>query len=283
MTVRIVTDSTCDLPAEITKSLKICVVPLYVRIGNHDFLDGIDISREEFYEKLLFYEDYPTTAVPSPAKIRSLYQTLYDEGATEILSIHISVSLSGVMDIAQSAAQDTSFITVTVLDSQSLSMGTGFLVQKAAQLAQEGRSVKEILPILEDQIKRTHVWAALDSMKYLRKSGRMNRFVSTIGDLLQIKPILKMHQGISGIEKERTKKNAIQHLINKIELLNPFEKLALLYSGSRGQLQLLQSRITGLFPEKEILYGIVNPVLGAHLGSEVLGFACVQKEKQEPI
>ncbi len=283
MTVRIVTDSTCDLPAEITKSLKICVVPLYVRIGNHDFLDGIDISREEFYEKLLFYEDYPTTAVPSPAKIRSLYQTLYDEGATEILSIHISASLSGVMDIAQSAAQDTSFITVTVLDSQSLSMGTGFLVQKAAQLAQEGRSVKEILPILEDQIKRTHVWAALDSMKYLRKSGRMNRFVSTIGDLLQIKPILKMHQGISGIEKERTKKNAIQHLINKIELLNPFEKLALLYSGSRGQLQLLQSRITGLFPEKEILYGIVNPVLGAHLGSEVLGFACVQKEKQEPI
>jgi len=187
------------------------------------------------------------------------------------------------MDIAQSAAQDTSFITVTVLDSQSLSMGTGFLVQKAAQLAQEGRSVKEILPILEDQIKRTHVWAALDSMKYLRKSGRMNRFVSTIGDLLQIKPILKMHQGISGIEKERTKKNAIQHLINKIELLNPFEKLALLYSGSRGQLQLLQSHITGLFPEKEILYGIVNPVLGAHLGSEVLGFACVQKEKQEPI
>jgi len=283
MTVRIVTDSTCDLPAEITKSLKICVVPLYVRIGNHDFLDGIDISREEFYEKLLFYEDYPTTAVPSPAKIRSLYQTLYDEGATEILSIHISASLSGVMDIAQSAAQDTSFITVTVLDSQSLSMGTGFLVQKAAQLAQEGRSVKEILPILEDQIKRTHVWAALDSMKYLRKSGRMNRFVSTIGDLLQIKPILKMHQGISGIEKERTKKNAIQHLINKIELLNPFEKLALLYSGSRGQLQLLQSHITGLFPEKEILYGIVNPVLGAHLGSEVLGFACVQKEKQEPI
>ncbi|GAP40461.1 DegV family protein [Flexilinea flocculi] len=278
MTVRIVTDSTCDLPVEIIKSLKICVVPLYVRIGNHDFLDGIDISREEFYEKMLFYEDYPTTAVPSPTKFRSLYQTLYDEGASEVLSIHISTSLSGVMDIAQSAAKDTLVVPVTVLDSQSLSMGTGFLVQKAAQLAQEGRTVKEILPVLEDQIQRTHVWAALDSMKYLRKSGRMNRFVSTIGDLLQIKPILKMHQGISGIEKQRTKKNAIQHLIYKIESLNPFEKLALLYSGSRDQLQLLQSRVTGLFPEKEILFGIVNPVLGAHLGSGVLGFACVQKE-----
>lgn len=279
MPVRILTDSTCDLPAEIIKKMGICVVALYIRVGNRDFLDGIDLSRQEFYERLPYFTTYPTTAVPSPMNIRSLYNSLADEGATEVLSIHISSTLSGVMDVARSAAADTTTLPVTVLDSQSLSMGTGFLVQKAAELAMEGLRVDEILPVLEDQIKRTHVWAALNTLKYLKKSGRMNGIVSTIGDFLQIKPILKMHNGISDVEKEKTNKKAIKRLIEKLEFFSPFEKLALLHSGAIDQVHAIQEKIIDILPEKKIIIGIVNPVLGAHLGPGIVGFACVKKEE----
>ncbi len=191
MTVRILTDSTCDLPGRITSKLGIRVIPLYIHVGNQDFLDGIEMTREDFYEQLPGFSSHPTTAVPSLLKFRALYDSLADEGASEVISIHISESLSATVNVAHTAAAETKSVPVTVLDSRQLSLGTGFLAETAAELAAAGKTVKEILPVLEDQIKRTHVWAALDTLQFLRRSGRMNGVVSTIGELIQIKPILK--------------------------------------------------------------------------------------------
>ncbi len=179
------------------------------------------MARAEFYEKLPTFPDHPTTAVPSPLKFRAMYDALAEEGASEVLSIHISTSLSAIMNVAQTAAAETTSVPVTVFDSRQLSLGTGFLVQTAAELAQAGHSVKEILVVLENQIKRTHVWAALDTLEFLRRSGRMNSVVSTIGKLLQIKPILKMYEGVSGVERVRTRKNAINRLVDTVENLQP--------------------------------------------------------------
>jgi DegV family protein with EDD domain len=277
MTVRIVTDSTCDLPASIIFKLGIRVVPLYIQVGNREYLDGIDITRDEFYKRLPTFPEHPTTAVPSSLKFHSLYDALLDEGASEILSIHISSTLSAIVNVARTAAAETSSVPVTVLDSRQLSLGTGFLVQTAAELAQAGKSVKEILVTLESQIKRTHVWAALDTLKYLRRSGRMNPMISTIGELIQIKPILKMYDGVSGVERVRTRKKAHHRLTQMLHSFSPFEKLAFLHANAAEHALALKSEVQNLLPDSDSWIEVINPVLGTHLGPGVVGFACVTK------
>ena len=147
MSVRIVTDSTCDLPPQTIARYGIRVLPLYINVGEQSFLDGVDITRAEFYEKLPTFPVHPKTAVPSPAKFRALYDALVGEGATVILSIHVSVALSAVVDVARVAAQETTSVPVMVFDSQQLSLGTGFLVETAAQMATAGRAATEIVPL----------------------------------------------------------------------------------------------------------------------------------------
>jgi DegV family protein with EDD domain len=278
MTVRILTDSTCDLPAEVINRLGIYVLPLYIHIGNRDFLDGIDISREEFYKNLPSYPIHPTTAVPSPTKFAVMYDALAGEGATEILSIHISSSLSAIPNVAQTAAKETTSVPVTVLDSRQLSLGTGFLVQTAAELAKLGKSVAEILPVLEDQIKRTYVAAGLDTLKFLRRSGRMNRVISTIGELIQLKPILKMEDGVSGVEKVRTRQKAIARMVEMIKTHSPFEKLAFLHSTAFESMHRFMEEVREYFPKDEIYTETINPVIGAHIGPGVVGFAGVSNK-----
>jgi len=278
MSVRIVTDSTCDLPSNVIEEYGIRVIPLHIHVGMDDYLDGIDISREVFYKNLPSFREQPTTAVPSPQKFRAIFNSLADEGADEVLSIHISHTLSAIVDVARTAANETTTAAVTVFDSQQLSLGTGFLVLKAAELARAGYSVKEILPILEDQIKRTHVWAALDTLEFLRRSGRMNRVVSTIGELLKLKPILKMHAGISGVEKVRTQKKAIERLREMLLKYSPFDRIAFLHSGAVEQANYLKSEISNLLPNSDTWLEVINPVLGAHIGPGVVGFACITKE-----
>lgn len=278
MSVRILTDSTCDLPAEIISQLGITVIPLYIHVNNQDLADGIDISREAFYQKLPHFSQHPSTAVPSPAKFHAIYDALAEEGASEILSIHISETLSAAVNVARTAAAETTSVPVTVFDSRQLSLGMGFLVQTAAQMALAGKSVSEILPVLEDQIQRTHVWAALDTLHFLRRSGRMNGVISTIGDLLQIKPILKMYAGVSGVERVRTHRVAQARLLEMLVKLSPFERIGFLHSGTLEQALELRDKVRHLLPEKETLFEMINPVLGVHIGPGVVGFACVSKE-----
>lgn len=278
MAVRIVTDSTCDLPAEVISRLGIYVLPLYINVGSESYLDGVDISREEFYQKLPSFRDQPTTAVPSPQKFRAIYNALADEGATEVLSIHISQTLSGICDVARVAARETTSVPVTVFDSRQLSLGTGFLVQTAAELARTGMTVAEILPRLEAQIKRTHAGAALDTLEFLRRSGRMNAALSTIGELLQLKPILKMFDGQSGVERVRTRKNALKRLEEMVRSFAPFEKIAFLHTNATELAHELMNEVKELLPDFEIWFEQVNPVLGAHLGPGVVGFVCISLE-----
>lgn len=278
MAVRVVTDSTCDLPAGVVSSLGICVLPLYIHTGNRDYLDGIDITREEFYNRLPLFPEHPTTAVPSQQKFRLLYDSLADEGASEVLSIHISSGLSAAVDVARTAAAETTSLPVTVVDSRQLSLGTGFLVHTAAELAAAGRRVSEIVPVLEQQIKRTHTWAVLDTLHYLRRSGRMNGIISSIGEILQIKPILKMYDGVSGAERVRTSAKAFTRLLEVLRQHGPYEKLAFLYSGAVDKARALRDEATSLLPDGDIWFEIINPVLGAHIGPGVVGFSGVSME-----
>jgi DegV family protein with EDD domain len=275
MTVRIVTDSSCDLPAAVIATYGICVVPLYINVGSQGYLDGIDITRDEFYKKLPTFPEQPTTAVPSPQKFRAIYDALADEGASNVFSIHISTSLSSIVNVAQVAAQETTSVPVTVFDSRQLSLGTGFLVEKAAKLAQAGCSVSQILVSLNLQIQRTHVFAVLDTLQFLRRSGRMNSVISTIGELLQIKPLLKMYDGNASVERVATRKRAMKRLAQLLYEYGPFEKVALIHSDAAERAHELLKEVKDILPDGEIWFEQINPVLGAHIGPGVVGFACV--------
>jgi DegV family protein with EDD domain len=275
MTIRIVTDSTCDLPEATVAEYGITVVPLYINFGDQSYLDGVELSRQEFYERLPDYETPPTTAVPGPEVFRQTYERLADEGATEILSIHISISLSTMVDVARLGAKETDAVPVTVFDSRQLSLGTGFLVQTAAKAAAEGRSMDEIIPLLEEQISRTHVFAALDTLEFLRRSGRMNRVMAGLGTVLQIKPLLKMYDGNPTAERVRTRKRAIERVISLLSDLVPLEQVALVHTHAPDRAEDLRQRVQHLLPEGEVPSVDITPVIGAHIGPGAVGFACV--------
>ena len=275
MPVRIVTDSTCDLPADTVSRYGIFVVPLYIHVGNQGFLDGIDITREEFYTKLPTFPVHPTTAVPSPQKFRAMYDALADEGATEVLSIHISVALSAVVDVARVAAQETTSVPVTVFDSQQLSMGSGFLVEKAAEMAAAGCSMAEILAALNEQIQRSHVFAALDTLEFLKRSGRMNAFTAQLGSLLQIKPILTMYDGKPGTERVRTRERAMKRVLEMLGEVGPIERIAIVHTHALDRVAELRAQAAHLLPKDNILVADITPVIGVHIGPGAAGFAVV--------
>jgi DegV family protein with EDD domain len=276
MSVKIVTDSTCDLPQEIANQYGITVVPLYVNIGTQSYQDGVELSRREFYERLPDCQTPPTTSAPGPEQFRQVYEGLAADGATEILSIHISISLSTILNSARLAAQEIETAPVTVFDSTQLSLGTGFLVLKAAQAAAAGHSAAEIVAMLEEQASRTYVFAALDTLEFLRRSGRVNGFQSGVGNLLNIKPLLKMHGGEPASERVRTRKRALQRVIDLVNDLGPVEQLALVHTNAPEEAEGLRQQARHLFPEGQVPLSVdVTPVIGAHIGPGAVGFACV--------
>jgi DegV family protein with EDD domain len=275
MSIRIVTDSTCDLPEAAVAEYGITVVPLYINIGDQGYLDGVELSRQEFYRRLPDYDPPPTTATPGPEQFRQVYETLAAEGAAEILSIHISESLSATVGMARLGAQATKAAPVIVFDSGSLSLGTGFLVLAAAKAAAEGRSIDEIIPLLEEQGSRTHVFAALDTLEFLRRSGRMNRAMAAVGSWLQMKPLLRMHDGNPTAEKVRTSEAAVKRLVSLLSDLVPLEQVALVHTHALDRAADLLDRVRHLLPEGEVLSVDITPVFGVHLGPGAIGFSCV--------
>ncbi len=279
MTIKIVTDSTCDLPAQLVEELGISVVPLFINIGDEGYLDGVEISRTEFYSNLPTYPKHPTTGTPGLKTFLDLYDSLAGDGATEILSIHISQSLSGTVNVAKAAAQEFKKIPVTVVDSGQLSLGTGFQVELAARMAAGGKSNSEILSALEDLRSRTFVTAGLSTLEFLKRSGRMNRFMHGLGSLLHIKPILTMNNGQPGSDRVRTSIRAEKRLVKLLEEHLPIERFALLHTNAQAKAEEFVEKIKDLLPEGEILSMDITPVIGVHIGPGAFGYAVVTKRQ----
>lgn len=278
MNIKIVTDSTCDLPEAIIKAYDITVLPLYINIGDQSYLDGIELTREQFYEQLPGYHTSPTTSAPGTGTFVKAYERLAKEGAEEILSIHIAQSLSGVINAATPAVESTDAIPVTIFDSGQITLGTGLLVMAAAKAALDGASMQEILTMLKDLGSRTHAFAALDTLEFLRRSGRVSTIQSKLGALLSVKPLLTMHDGQIGFDKVRTTTGSIQWLIDRVTALGPLEECALVHTHTPEKLEALRQRAQHLFPtDEEPLIAEVTPVIGAHVGPGAVGFACIAK------
>ena len=281
MTIKIVTDSTCDLPKGVIQELGITVVPLFINIFDKGYLDGVEITRQDFYTNLPNYKIHPTTGIPGLNAFTQAYEALSSKGAKEILSIHISESLSGTVGVAQSAAREFDKIPVTVRDSGQLSLGTGFQVETAARMANEGKSMEEIQAVLDDIMSRTFVTAGLKTLDYLRRSGRMNAFVAGLGSLLQLKPILTMKNGQPGSERVRTTQKAEARLIQMLKEHQPIERFALLHTNAPEQANAFYARIKDLLPDGEVYSMDITPVIGVHIGPGAVGYAIISKEPVE--
>ena len=275
MATRIVTDSTCDLPSERLKELGIEVIPLYINVEDQTYKDRVNLSREEFYQRLPGWKKPPTTAAPGMDVFSSVYRSLAEGGADEVLSIHISESLSATVSVAKAAAEQTREIPVTVLDSRQLSLGTGFLVESAAEMARSGASAREIVDGLESQITRSHVFAALETLEYLKRSGRMHWALAGIGGVLQIKPILQMYDGQPSVLRVRTEAKALDQVRSLLQDRAPFEKVALVHTHAPEKAQRLQALCSDLVTQDRLLSVDITPVIGANIGPGAVGFAVI--------
>jgi len=256
-------------------------VPLFINLFDKGYLDGVEITRQDFYTNLPDYKVHPTTGVPGINAFLRAYEALSSNGATEILSIHISENLSGTVSVAQSAAQEFNQLPVTVLDSGQLSLGTGFQVETAARMAIEGKSMAEIQVVLDDIMSRTFVTAGLKTLDYLRRSGRMNRFVAGLGSLLQLKPILTMKNGQPGSERVRTTSKAEARIIEMLEEYRPIERFALLHTNAPEEANAFFARIKPLIPDDEVYSMDITPVIGVHIGPGAVGYAIISEKPIE--
>jgi len=280
LTIRIVTDSTCDLPPHIIEAYNIKVVPLFIHFGQESYQDGIDLSREAFYARLARDTTHPTTAAPGITQFQTAYAQLAAEGASAILSIHISSDLSSVVEVARLAATEFDEVPVTVIDSKAMSLAMGFIVQKVAEAIAEGQSIQDLLTLIDHLSARTYVFAVLGTTQYLKRSGRVSGWQNGLGALLQIKPLLKHHHGVSGSELIRTSAKAIERVIQLVEAVGVLERLALVHTDALDKAQALRRQAQHLFPQGEEPLAVnVTPVIGTHIGPGAVGFAVLAAAK----
>ena len=283
MTTKIVTDSTCDLPQKVVDKYGIIVIPLYINVGDQSYIDGVELTREEFYQQLPTYSTPPTTSVPGVEVFQNTYQKLIADGADQILSIHIASNLSATTDVARSAAETLTDVPVTVIDAGQITLGTGLLAITAAQAAASGGTMEEIVSILNEKASRTYSFAALDTLEYLLRSGRASRFQSTVGSLLSIKPLLSMHDGKMNVERVRTTVGAMEWLMDHLTNLHPFEEIAIVHTNALDKVEAFRQRASPFLPSgKEPIIAGVTPVIGTHVGPGAVGFSCIAKGIKKP-
>ena len=274
MNIKIVTDSTCDIPSEFVDKLGISVVPLYVTLNGRSYLDMKELSRDSFYAALPTAHPHPTTAAPSPGQFMQVYDQLVDKGAEAIFSIHISETLSAVFTSAQTANAQYKRVPVYAIDSGNLSMALGLIVLAAAEEAMRSGSVEAVYEALQRAIPRTHAYAKLDTIDYLLKGGRITHIQHNIIGLLGIKPILKMNNHVSRMEIPRTKSKGFERVVRVAkENLPKAVKFGITHANARSQVEKLLEILRAEFPGlAEPLINEVNPALGAHVGPGALCF-----------
>ncbi|MCJ7703720.1 MAG: DegV family protein, partial [Anaerolineales bacterium] len=224
MSIAIVTDSTADIPSALAGLHKIQIIPAILIINGKSIEDGKGITRQEFYELMPAMETLPTTSTPAAGTFARAYDKLIQEGFQSILSIHVSSQLSGICNTAQIAAQ-TFNNRVKIIDSGQLSLGLGYQVLAAAEAVARGVPLDKIIQEVENVRSRVRVVAMLDTLEYVRKSGRVSWARASIGSLLRIKPFLEVKDGqVLSLGQARTRKKGIEHLITLLKKIGKIEK-----------------------------------------------------------
>ena len=278
MKLGIVSDSTCDIPQSLIDQHEIEVIPCILVIDGKEYVDGKDITREEFYRQLPSRKTQPTTAAPSIGDFSTRYDSLLTRGCDHILSIHAAGALTSVLNIARQGAGEFTD-RVTCIDSNSLSLGLGFQVLAAAEAAELG--LQAALDAAKSTHRRLQVFAALDTMEYLKRSGRVPATVAMLGSLLSLKPLIELKDGeVKAIGAARTTSQANKRMSKFLLEGGPLERLAILHTGAEARAReflngLMQTSSQSV--PRDILMVNVTTVIGTHVGPNGLGFAAVRK------
>lgn len=276
--VHVVTDSTADIPDEVARELDITVVPTHVIFGAQSYQDGVDLSREEFYERLASANPLPTTATPSAGEFEVVYQQLRDQGAKQVVSIHVAASLSGVQNAARYGATAVPGLEVTMVDSEQVTMGLGWQVIAAARAARSGQTVAEIAEAVEQVKQRVRVFAALDTLEFVRRSGRVGWARATLGQLLKIKQLVEVRHGeVLPCDRVRTRANSILRLKERVAEQGQLRALAVLHTRALDAATKLADEYRALSATLTEPIHIVEATttIGTYAGPNGLGVACV--------
>jgi DegV family protein with EDD domain len=271
--VRIVTDSACDLRIEETAELGIEVVPLSIRFGSEEFVDREELSVDEFYRRMDASDALPETAAPAPGAFDQCFRRLADDGADGIVCINLSAELSATYQSARTAANALDDIDVRTLDSRSITAGLGTQVLLAARAARDGASADEIVDLVESLGPRTRVYGVLDTLDNLKKGGRIGGAQALLGSMLSIKPAVDISSGaVQEAAKPRTRKKALQWLVDQVLAHDRVEELAIMHGGA-SDVDVVLDLLAPRYPRDAIRVGQIGAVIGTHGGPRVVG-AC---------
>ncbi len=276
--VKLVTDSVSDLPPEVAKDLGITVIPLNVQFGGNSYKDRVDLTAEDFYQKLESSSTLPTTSAPGPG----LFAEVFDDLAvkhSQILGVFVSRKLSATYAAAvQGVKLMRRKCQVEVVDSTLGIMGQGLLVMEAARRAIAGASLSELVGMISDTVPKLHVRATLDTFKYLVRGGRIGRVQALMGSMLQVNPILGIKDGVaSSFARVRSRAKATDWLCDFASKFSNVRALAVEYGNNRYEAEALAKRIASIFPKVPIYLSNVSPVIGTHTGPTILAVTVLEE------
>ena len=272
MTIHIVTDSASDISSKEAKELGIEIVPLSVRFGEAEYTDLIDLSVSDFYQKMSESDLLPSTAAPSPGAFEAAFKRCVEAGAEGVVCINLSLALSATGQAAQLAADalvDT--ITVKCIDSKSITSGLGTIIRKAASAAKAGKSMDEIVSLVEGLASKTRIFATLDTLENLKKGGRIGGAKAMVGTMLQFKPCLDLSSGeVVEAGRQRTRKKSLTWLKEVLENEGEITDLCIIH-GDAPDVEEFADLISDLVPQENIRINQLGAVIGTHGGPRVLG------------
>ena len=271
MAVKIVTDSTSDLNPQIAGELGITVVPLYINFGTESYQDGVELTTEEFYQRLESSKILPTTAVPGPASFAQVYDKLAQE-TDEIVVISLASKLSSVHEMeSQALGMMRRKCRIEVIDSKAGCMALGLIVIAATKAANAGAKIEDVLKITRRNIHRSKIFFAFDTLEYLKRGGRVNAAQAFLGSMLRVNPIMTLEEGEGRpVAKPRSRTKAIELLYKFAMSFSNIEEMAIEDATTPDEADMLAQRISSRYPKERIYRAKVSPVVGTHVGPHVL-------------
>jgi DegV family protein with EDD domain len=279
MRIAVVTDSTSDIPDELAERFKIKVVHNTLVIEGQSIEDGRGITRREFYERLPSMKSQPSTATASSGTYQELYSELFRQGFEGILSIHVASLLSGILNAVNIAAKAMNQ-PVRVIDSEQVSMGLGFQVLEAAEAvcsasAGQEQDLDSLTALIGDVRSRVRVIAMLDTLEYVRRSGRVNWAKARLGNMLHMKPFIELRDGkVTSRGEARTHTKGVTRLKQMLDELGPLQRLAILHSNAEVEARQFLEEARVPLPTEPLIVNITT-IIGTHIGPGALGFAAV--------
>jgi DegV family protein with EDD domain len=271
MVVKVITDSSADLPPQLIEELGITVVPLYVRFGEEVYRDRITINEDEFYKKLEQPKIYPVTSQPGPQDFLEVYQKVA-AGADGIISVHISSKLSGTCNSAVMAKDMVeNGCPIEIVDTLSVTGGVGLFTLLAARMAKAGENLENIAGEVKAAVPKTHLFALFDTLKYLLLGGRIGKAKALLGSILNIKPLLSLKEGeVVPVGQIRTRAKGIDKLVEFCQGYADIQDMAVVHATTPDEAVALADRLSPLFDRKRMVMGRLGPALGAHMGPGAL-------------